>query len=91
MNFSGKSALVTGSSSGIGAAIAQELAAGGAKIALHYRGNAQGAETIAAAIRSTGAVCAIYQADVSDAEQAANLVKQVQSDLGSLDIRNHLF
>lgn len=86
MNFSGKSALVTGSSSGIGAAIAQELAAGGAKIALHYRGNAQGAETMAAAIRSTGTVCAIYQADVSDAEQAANLVKQVQSDLGSLDI-----
>jgi 3-oxoacyl-[acyl-carrier protein] reductase len=86
MNFSGKSALVTGSSSGIGAAIAQELAAGGAKIALHYRGNAQGAETIAAAIRSTGVTCAIYQADVSDAEQAANLVKQVQSDLGSLDI-----
>ena len=35
MNFSGKSALVTGSSSGIGAAIVQELAAGGAKVALH--------------------------------------------------------
>ena len=86
MNFSGKTALITGSSSGIGAAIAQELAAGGAKIAIHYRGNAQGAETIAATIRAKGIECAIYQADVSNVDQAANLVKQVQSDLGSLDI-----
>ncbi len=86
MNFSGKAALITGSSSGIGAAIAQELANGGAKVAIHYRGNAQGAEAIAATIRDKGAECAIYQADVSDVDQAANLVKQVQSDLGSLDI-----
>lgn len=86
MNFSGKTALITGSSSGIGAAIAQELAGNGAKVAIHYRGNAQGAESIATAIRDKGAHCAIYQADVSDAEQAANLVKQVQSELGSVDI-----
>lgn len=86
MNFSGKTALITGSSSGIGAAIAQELASHGAKVAIHYRGNAQGAETIAAAIRAQGAECAIYQADVSDVDQAAQLVKQVQSNLGSLDI-----
>ncbi|MBX3010696.1 MAG: 3-oxoacyl-[acyl-carrier-protein] reductase [Caldilineaceae bacterium] len=86
MNFSGKTALITGSSSGIGAAIAQEFAASGAKVAIHYRGNAQGAETIAATIREAGAECAIYQADVSDMDQAAALVKQVQSDLGSLDI-----
>jgi len=86
MNLSGKTALITGSSSGIGAAIAQELAGNGAKVAIHYRGNAQGAENIAAALRDKGAHCAIYQADVSDMEQAANLVKQVQSELGGLDI-----
>lgn len=86
MNFSGKTALVTGSSSGIGAAIAQELAKGGANVAVHYRGNAQGAEGIAAAIRDKGGQCAIYQADISNVDQAANLVKQVQSELGSLDI-----
>ena len=86
MNFSGKTALITGSSSGIGAAIAQELANSGAKVAIHYRGNAGGAEAVATAIREKGVQCAIYQADVSDVEQAANLVKQVQSDLGSLDI-----
>lgn len=86
MDFSGKAALVTGSSSGIGAAIVKELAARGASVAVHYRGNADGANTIAAEIRDEGGICAIYQADVSATEQAAELVKQVQSDLGGLDI-----
>ncbi|MEZ4862648.1 MAG: 3-oxoacyl-[acyl-carrier-protein] reductase [Caldilineaceae bacterium] len=86
MNFSGKVALITGSSSGIGAAIAKELAAGGAHVAIHYRGNSQGAEQTADELRQNGATCAIYKADVSDAAQAADLVKQVQGELGSLDI-----
>jgi 3-oxoacyl-[acyl-carrier protein] reductase len=86
MDFTGKSVLVTGSSSGIGAAIAQEFASGGAKVAIHYRGNAQGAEDVAAILREKGAECSLYQADVSDSAQAAELVKQVQSDLGGLDI-----
>ncbi len=87
MNFTDKVALVTGSSSGIGAAIAHELAAGGAKVAIHYRGNAAGAEQIAAEIgAATAAVCKIYKADVSNVDDAAALVKQVQSELGSLDI-----
>ena len=86
MNFSGKSVLVTGSSSGIGATIAQEFAAAGAKVAVHYRGNSQGAEDVAAAIRAAGGECSLYQADVSDSQQAAELVKQVQADLGGLDI-----
>jgi 3-oxoacyl-[acyl-carrier protein] reductase len=86
MDFTGKSVLVTGSSSGIGAAIAQEFATAGAKVAIHYRGNAQGAESVVAAIRAIGGECGLYQADVSDSQQAAELVKQVQADLGGLDI-----
>ena len=54
MDFSNKIALVTGSSSGIGAAIAKELAAGGARVALNYRGNRAGADATAAEIREAG-------------------------------------
>ena len=82
MDFSGKVALVTGSSSGIGAAIVQEFAAAGAKVAIHYRGNGDGANGVAEIIRQAGGVCAIYQADVSQTESAAALVKQVQQELG---------
>ncbi len=86
MDLTGKTALVTGSSSGIGAAIAKELGNCGAKVAIHYRGNSAGANAVADAIRQAGAACALYQADVSDATQAAELVKQVQGELGGLDI-----
>ena len=86
MDFSGKVALVTGSSSGIGAAIAQELAVGGANVALHYRSNPDGVEQVADAIRSQGGQCRIFKADVSNAAEAADLVKQVESELGPIDI-----
>jgi 3-oxoacyl-[acyl-carrier protein] reductase len=86
MDFTGRVALVTGSGSGIGAAIARELAAGGAKVAVHYRGNATGATAVADAIREGGGGAQTYQADVSDVHQAADLVKRVQADLGGLDI-----
>ncbi|MCB0063379.1 MAG: 3-oxoacyl-[acyl-carrier-protein] reductase [Caldilineaceae bacterium] len=87
MDFTNKVALVTGSSSGIGAAIAHELAAHGASVAIHYRGNTAGAEQIAADIRDKHQQeCKIFQADVSDPDAAATLVKSVQDELGSLDI-----
>jgi 3-oxoacyl-[acyl-carrier protein] reductase len=86
MDFTGKVALVTGSSSGIGAATAKELAAKGAHVAIHYRSNSSGAEQVAEEIRRSGGVCTLVQADVSDVQQAAELVKQVQTELSGLDI-----
>ena len=86
MDFSDKVALVTGSSSGIGAAIAQELAAGGARVAINYRSNEAGAQAVADAIRAQGGECGIFQADVSDFDQAKALVKAVTEELGPIHI-----
>jgi 3-oxoacyl-[acyl-carrier protein] reductase len=86
IDFEGRVALVTGSSSGIGAATAKELAAGGAKVAVHYRGNGDGAAAVVAAIEAAGGAAKMYQADVANVAAATALVKQVQADLGGLDI-----
>lgn len=85
-SFEGKVALVTGSSSGIGAAIARELAQAGAAVAVHYRGNADGANGVVESIRSAGGAASSFRADVGNMEEAAELVKAVQAELGGLDI-----
>jgi 3-oxoacyl-[acyl-carrier protein] reductase len=81
-----KIALVTGSSSGIGAAIAKELASAGATVALHFRSNPDGVNEVAKEIREAGGTCAVFQADVSDSSEAAALVKAVQKEFGRIDI-----
>jgi len=83
--FSGKTALVTGSSRGIGFEIALELAKEGAEIAMVYFGKEEeGAEAVEKI--SHYSKCVSYLCDVSDFDASAEVVKQILADFGKVDI-----
>ena len=84
-DLKGKTALVTGGTGGIGAAICLKLADSGAKVATNYR-NEEKARKWQEEVKAKGYDIKIYQADVSDFDACAGLVKQVNSDLGPVDI-----
>ena len=72
--LTGRHAVVTGASSGIGRAIASELASAGADVFVHARANQAGAEETAAAIEERGRASNIHLADLADADAASSLV-----------------
>ncbi|MFL4901848.1 SDR family NAD(P)-dependent oxidoreductase [Streptomyces sp. MMS24-I2-30] len=85
--LSGKAALVTGGSRGIGAAIAQRLAEEGADVAITYQGNKDAAQaTVERITESTGRRALGIQADATDADAVAASVEQAVRELGRLDI-----
>jgi 3-oxoacyl-[acyl-carrier protein] reductase len=86
IDLSGRSAVVTGGSRGIGRAIALRLAAQGADVTFSYRGNVAAAEETAAEIRALGREALAYQGDVSDPETADGLVKAALEAFGKVDI-----
>lgn len=81
-----KVALVTGSSRGIGRAIALALAKSGADVAVNYARNAEAASQVVAEIEALGRRARAVQADVGDSAQAAALVKATLDAFGRLDI-----
>jgi len=87
MSFlSGKTALVTGASGGIGAAIARALAAQGAAVAVHYRGGKDKAEALARDITEAGGQAAAFGADVAVPTEATGLAAAVSAHFGGIDI-----
>ncbi len=85
-NLSGKTALVTGASRGIGRDIALALAATGAKVAVGYHRSVEQAEAVAALIAAAGGTAEIFAADLADAEAAAGLVRDTEARLGPIGI-----
>ncbi len=82
----GKIAVVTGASRGIGAAIACELAAQGARVVINHRDSAAQAEEVAAGITAAGGEAVVIQADVSVFADAQRLVKETTDRFGRIDI-----
>jgi 3-oxoacyl-[acyl-carrier protein] reductase len=82
----GRTALVTGGSRGIGAAICRALADAGAAVGINYRERSDEAEKLAGELDAKGAGAAPFLADVSDAAAVTKLIAAVNSELGPIDI-----
>jgi len=86
LSLSGKVALVTGASSGIGRAIALAYAAAGADVALTYRGNRRGAEETAEQARAVGRRAELLQADLAEGRDIDGLAGAVRQAFGRVDV-----
>ena len=86
MQLTGKSAIVTGASRGIGSAIAIDLAARGALVVVNYNSSAASAQEVVAAITSAGGKAIAIKGDVSKLDEANALVKAAIDAYGRLDI-----
>ncbi len=82
----GQTALVTGSSSGIGAAVAQELGKRGANVVVNYHSDEDGAREVADNIVNYGGNTLVVQGDVSNADDVKSLFSQTLEVFGKLDI-----
>lgn len=86
LDITGKIALVTGGSRGIGRAIALALARAGADIAINYHRRTEEAEQVRVQVERCGRRCVTVGADVSDAGQVARMITSIEATLGSVAI-----
>ena len=86
MNFSGKTAVVTGGSRGIGRAVCLELAKGGANVVLCYAGNENAANDTVAACKALGAKALAVRCNVANAGEVKDLVDAAVKTFGRVDI-----
>jgi len=85
-DLTGKKALVTGGSRGIGRGICLALAKQGAEVAVNYRSNQAEAEAVVSEIKAIGREAFAIQADVSSAESVAKMFAEIKNRWGKLDI-----
>jgi len=85
-SLSGRAAIVTGASKGIGSGIAQALAVAGARVAVNYSSDRKGGERVAQTIVDSGGEAIAIGADVSKAADVARLFKEVDTAFGRLDV-----
>lgn len=86
MNFNNRVVLVTGSSRGIGRAIAVKFAASGANVIINYKNNEKEAQAITEIISSYGNECISIQADVSKESDVKRMIEAIIKKFGHLDI-----
>jgi NAD(P)-dependent dehydrogenase (short-subunit alcohol dehydrogenase family) len=86
LNLTGKVALVTGATSGVGREIAQNLAAEGAAVAVNYRSSAEEADALVKEITAKGGKAKAYKADVADFIAVQAMASDIVKDLGGLNI-----
>lgn len=84
--LTGRTALVTGASGGIGRELVRALGAAGCDVAVHYGSNTEAAEQTADAVRAGGKRACTVQADLSDADAVSGLLDAVERQLGPVDV-----
>ncbi|CAI6080503.1 SDR family NAD(P)-dependent oxidoreductase [Cohnella sp. JJ-181] len=86
IDLSGKTALITGATGQLGRVMARTLAACGANVAIHYRGNAAKADELRSELESMGVRALTVQADVTKLDEVLSMKETVSAGLGAVDI-----